>query len=154
MSISDNTAALALAAIKAALDGGFLYLYAGPVPADADDALDMDTAHTQLAKFTRDNDGTTGLTFAPPLGAGMVKNVDETWEATIAFDGANSASTTLTPTFWRFAPGGDDCRDAATGPRLQGTAGGPLTDLPCADQTDNGANTMSLDTFVVALDAG
>lgn len=153
MSISDSTASAALAAIKGQLDGGRLYLFAGPVPADADDALDMVTAHTQIAKFTKSNDGSTGLTFTSPAGAGMFKTPSETWEATIAFDGADSGTSTLSPTFWRFGAAGDDCRGAATGPRLQGTAGGPLTSLPCGDQTDNGANTLSVDTFVVAMDA-
>ncbi|WP_282265625.1 hypothetical protein [Stenotrophomonas sp. PS02298] len=153
MSISDTTAALALTAIKGTLDGGRLYLFAGPVPSDADDALDLGASHTQIAEFTVGDDGATGLTFSPASGPGMVKNPAEAWEATIAFDGAQAAMTTLTPTFWRFGAAGDDCRDIATGARLQGSAGGPLTDLPCGDQTDNGANTLALDTFVVAMDA-
>lgn len=154
MSISDSTGALALAALKGALDNGFLYLFSGPVPADADDALDMVADHTQIAMFTKSNDGITGLTFASPSGAGMVKSPAETWEATIAFDGASAGGTVLTPTFWRFGTAGDDCRAVATGPRLQGTAGGPTSDLPCGDQTDNGVNTLAVDVFVVAMGAG
>ncbi len=154
MSISDTTAAAALAAIKAGLDGGTLYLYAGPVPADPDDALDMTGSHTEIARFTESNDGTSGLTFAPPSGAGMVKNPAETWEGTVSFAGADSSQASLMPTFWRFGANGDDCRGEATGPRLQGSAGGPLTDLPCGEQTDNGANTVAVDTFIVAMDAG
>lgn len=154
MSISDTTAAAALGAIRTAINGGRLFLFAGSVPADADDALDMVATHTQIAEFTVGNDGATGLTFSAPVGAGMVKAPAETWEATINFDGASTSAPSLTPTFWRFGAAGDTCRGAASGPRLQGTAGGPLTDLPCGDQTDNGANTMVVDTFVVAMDAG
>lgn len=153
MSISDYTAQAALAALKAELDGGNLYLFAGPVPADADDALDMGASHTQIAKFTESNDGTTGLTFDAPAGAGMSKAAAEVWEALVAFDGVEDSETTLTPTFWRFCTAGDDGRAAATDARLQGTAGGPTTDLPCAAQTDNGTNTVSVDTFAVVIDA-
>ena len=153
MSISDYTANVSLAAIKAALDGGNLYLFAGPVPADADDALNMGASHTQIAKFTESNDGTTGLTFNAPAGAGMAKAPAEAWEALVAFDGAEDGDTTLAPTFWRFCASGDNGRGAAAGPRLQGTAGGPTTDLPCADQTDNGTNTVSVGTFAVVIDA-
>lgn len=154
MSISDFTGDAVLTAIKNEVDGGRLYLFSGPVPASADDPLDMDNVHTQIAEFTAGNDGVTGLTFAAPVGAGMLKSPAEVWEATVAFDGVNAGATTLTPTFYRFGAPGDDCRDAATGARLQGTAGGPLTNLPCGDQTANGANKISVDTFVVAAEAG
>jgi|SRR5690606_10843521 len=153
MSIADYTAQAALAAIKTELDGGFLYLFAGPVPADADDALDMDTLHTQIVMFSKDGDGVTGLTFASPSGNGMAKSPSEVWEGTIGFDGAEDDEETLTPTFWRFCQAGDDGRGEAIGPRLQGTAGGPTTDIPCGAQTDNGTNTLSVDTFAVILDA-
>ena len=154
MSISNTLGQAALTAVRTALNGGNLYLFTGAVPADADDALNMATTHTQIAKFTESNDGTTGLTFASPSGPGMTKAPAETWEATINFDGVQNAETTLTPTFWRFCAAGDNGRGAASGPRLQGTAGGPFSDLPCAAQTDNGTNTLAVDTFAVLAEAG
>ena len=74
MSISDFTGDAVLTAIKNEVDGGRLYLFSGPVPASADDPLDMDNVHTQIAEFTAGNDGMTGLTFAAPVGAGMLKS--------------------------------------------------------------------------------
>lgn len=153
MSISNTLGQAALTAIRTALNGGNLYLFAGTVPADADDALNVSTTHTQVCKFTVNNDGTTGLTFDAASGPGMVKAAAESWEATIDFVGAESAASTLTPTFWRFCPAGDDGRGAASGPRLQGSAGGPFSDLPCAALTDNGTNTLTVDTFAVTMEA-
>ena len=40
--------------VKEQLDGGFIYIYAGAEPADADTALDMVSTHTQLAKIAAD----------------------------------------------------------------------------------------------------
>lgn len=153
MSISNTLGQAALTAIRTALNGGNLYLYAGAVPADADDALNMATTHTQLCKFTESDDGTTGLTFDAASGAGMTKATAEAWESTINFVGYESAASTLTPTFWRFCTAGDNGQGAAASPRLQGTAGGPFTDLPCGDLTDNGTNTLSVDTFAVMIEA-
>ena len=153
MSISNTLATAALASVKSELDGGRLYLFAGTVPADADDALDMGTTHTQIVEFTVDGDGTTGLTFASPSGTGMSKTLAEVWQGLVDFDGFASAPGPLTPTFWRFGAPGDDCRGAASGPRLQGTAGAPYSDLPVSPQTDNGTNTLTVDTFAVVIEA-
>jgi len=112
-----------LAAIKAALDDGFMHLFAGPVPADPADALDLDDTHTFLGTVSVDDDGTTGLTFAAPSGATMTKAEDEDWLFTTAFDGADEGEATLDATFFRYCTSGDDGRDEGTAPRLQGTIG-------------------------------
>lgn len=137
MSISDDIAAATLGAIKSALDGGRLYIFNGPVPADADTALDMDTLHTELIVMTESNDGITGLTFDAPVGSSMGKAAAEVWEGLIGpFDGANDTAPTLAPTFYRFCGDGDDGRGAAVGPRLQGTCGGPSSGAALAFDTD------------------
>lgn len=146
-------AALALG-IKAELDGGFVYIYAGPVPAEPGDALNMVDDHTELAKLSVDGDGVTGLTFATPTDATLSKNGDE-WSGLVAFDGAEDAETSLTPTFFRFCPSGDNGRGAVTTPRLQGTASGPTGsgDMKVgSDQlTDNGSNTTGAAIFNVRI---
>jgi hypothetical protein len=147
-----TSAEVALTALKTALANGRLYLFAGPVPATAEEALDMGSSHTQICEFTESGDGATGLTFAAPAGSSMSKAGAEEWKGLIAFSGADDSETTLTPTFWRFGTSGDNCQAAATDPRLQGTAGGPLTDLPCAPQTDNGTNTLTVDLFAVVVE--
>ena len=100
--------------------------------------------------MTESNDGTTGLTFAAPSGGAMLKNAGEDWNGLISFDGAEDGETTLTPTFYRFCASGDNGRGAASGPRLQGTIGGPTTSIPFSgDLTDNGSNTQGLSYFAV-----
>lgn len=146
---------VALAALKDALDGGRMYWFNGPVPASADDALDMGSDHTQLVEMTESGDGVTGLTFEAPSGTAMLKAGGETWSGLIAFDGANDSETTLEATFYRFCAEGDDGRGAATGPRLQGTIGPPGSNIPMTSNelTANAVNTQGLSYFAVTEDA-
>lgn len=144
-----------LAAMKAELDGGFLYLFAGPVPAGPSVALDLGSTHTQVAVLSESGDGITGLTFDAPSGGLMVKAGAETWEGLVAFDGAEDGETTLSPTFFRFCPDGDDGRGAGAGPRLQGLVGGPSSgaDLRIGADTvtANGTNTVGVGIAEVNL---
>ena len=147
--------AAALSAFKDELDGGFLYDFSGAVPAEASDALDVVTEHTELVKMSVGGDGTTGLTFNTPTGNMLSKTTAEVWKGVITFSGAESAETTLTPTFYRFCPAGDDGRGAASTPRIQGTVGGPSSgaDLIRATDTmtDNGTNETGVSAFFVTL---
>lgn len=114
--------------LKELLNGGKLYLFAGPVPATADAALNMVDDHTLIGVFTESDDGTTGLTFENPTGGILSKTITEVWASTTAFDGADDGETSLAPSFWRFCAGSDNgqgAADGSTGYRLQGTAGGP-----------------------------
>lgn len=143
-------AAAMLAGAKAVLDGGFCFVYAGPEPTNSGDALDMVNLHTQLAKLSVGGDGVTGLTFAAPTGAVMTKNGDE-WSGPVSFDGADDGDSTLTPTFFRFCPIGDNGRALSTDERLQGSAGGPAStaDMKLGSDTltDNGSNTTAAAYF-------
>lgn len=158
MKITNTLSAAALNAIKTSLDGGRMYYYAGPVPAEAGDALDMGSQHTEVVMMTESGDGSTGLTFETSLGGSLSKASAEEWTGTVAFSGAEDTEATLTPTFWRFCPSGDNGRGAVTTPRLQGTIGGPSSaaEIKLSDGTtvtDNGANTRSLAIFTVNLSA-
>lgn len=151
---SDALANLMLSTLKDQLDGGFLYIFAGSVPADADDALDMLNEHTQLVMLTVGNDGITGLTFDAPVGGVLAKAAGEDWVGTVTFDGADGTMPTLTPTFYRFCANGDNGRSAGSAtPRLQGTVGGPASSARIKLDTDtvtaNGSNTKGLSSFVV-----
>lgn len=149
MKISSDLAAAALDAIKSELDGGTLYYFAGPVPADAGDALNMSGAHTQLVAME-------GLTFDAAVGPVLPKAASEEWSGLVEFDGVISGPGTATPTFYRFCASGDNGRGASSGARLQGTIGGPSSsaDIKLGDGTtvtDNGTNTRSLAIFNVDL---
>lgn len=136
-------------AASALLDGGNLYLYAGPVPASADAALDMVNDHTEVAKFTESGDGTTGLTFNAATGRVVSKTSGESWQATTAFDGAEDTEPSLLITFYRFCPAGDDGRGAATGARIQGTVGNLLSgaDLVMNDPNKAEAVLLPINSF-------
>lgn len=143
-------AAAMLAGAKAVLDGGFCFVYSGPEPTNSGDALDMVTLHTELAKLSVEGDGVTGLTFATPTGGVMTKDGDE-WSGPVSFDGAEDSEASLTPTFFRFCPAGDNGRGASTAGRLQGSAGGPAStaDMKLGSDTltDNGTNTTAAAFF-------
>lgn len=145
--------AAALNAIKAELDGGVLYYFAGPVPADAGDALDMGSQHTQLVELS-DNGSGGGLNFETTTSNVLAKDPGQTWKGLVDFDGAQSGETTLTPTFWRFCAAGDNGRGSTTGVRLQGLIGGPSSsaEIRLGDGTTvtaNGTNERSLPIFTV-----
>src|SRR5690606_39009058 len=110
MKITNALSAAALNALKTALDGGRMHYFAGPVPAEAGDALDMGNDHTELVMMTVDDDGVTGLTFETSVGGSLAKSGSEDWLGTITFSGAEDTETTLTPTFFRFCPSGDNGR--------------------------------------------
>lgn len=144
-----------LNAVKSALDGGFIFVFAGPVPAGPDAALNMATTHTQVAMFSVDGDGVTGLTFDTPAGSPLQKDPSELWKGVIAFDGVDDGESTLTPSFWRFCPSGDDGRGAGSGPRLQGTCGGPSSSADmrfmASTVTANGSNELGVAVFDYSL---
>lgn len=142
--------------IKEQFDGGFLYLFAGPVPASADEALDLVTLHSGVAKFTESDDGTTGLTFDAPVDGFIGKATAEAWEATIDITGFHGSDTTIEPTFFRYCMGADDGSGAAnttTGYRLQGTVGSINGgfDLGCNPTTFTDGTTREIGAFGIAV---
>lgn len=97
MSIKHNpqfaNANLVTGSVKSLMDDGFLYLFDGPIPATANEAIN---GGSQLvAKISVDDDGTTGLTFnATPSNGVIFKTAAEAWEG--------EAVATTTMTFFRF----------------------------------------------------
>lgn len=91
-----------------AMNGGFLKIYGGTVPADADAALG---SATLLCTVSVNSTG-TGLSFATPAG-GSISKASEIWS------GVNVA--TGTATFFRFVADGDNGASSTTAPRVQGT---------------------------------
>ena len=102
---------------KSTLDGGVLALFSGPLPASANDAITE--SNTKLATYTKDGDGSTGLTFDTPTTGTLLKSASETWKC------GGSGVTTGQPTFYRWLMDGDDgASDGGTATiRLQGTVG-------------------------------
>lgn len=163
ISLALRNALLEGSSVKEELDGGFLYFYAGPVPADADTALDMVDDHTQLAKLAADDPpvdaGVTGLTFeAAATNGALPKTAAESWAALVHFNGADDAQAgvgPLTAAFFRFCGPGDDGRAAGTTstPRIQGTiaVAGADINMTSASLSDNGTNEVGLAAFEVRM---
>lgn len=103
---------LGTGSIKGAFDGvSEIRIYAGPVPAAADDAT---TGATLLCVIKKD--GTDGVSFAAsPSGGVLAKNASEEWK------GTNVASGT--PSFFRHVVSTDADDLSTTALRYQGTVG-------------------------------
>lgn len=116
VSLSTAAATAMAAAVKAGLDGGLLKIFSGPVPANAEAAIDG--ASVVLAVITEDGDGSTGLTFDVPTTGTLSKAAAETWTCL----GADVVSGTAT--FWRFCEDGDaGTALSTTALRIQGLVG-------------------------------
>ena len=160
LSLGLRNALLNAGGLKESLDGGKLYVFAGPVPVDADASLDLISSHTQIAVLTNNNDGVTGLTFDAPVNGVLNRAAAQTWEGTVTFDGVDDSDPSLQPTFFRFCGPGDNGRGVGgtTAKRVQGTAGGPSSgadmDVGADSVVDNGTNTIEVDTGRFLLPAG
>jgi hypothetical protein len=115
---------------KATMDGGFIKIYKGDVPANADAALG---SAVLLCTITKDNDGTTGLTFATTATAGSLTKNADVWKGTNVDGG--------TASFYRFVKTGDSGASSTTDIRIQGLASTSGSDL-----------VMSTTTFVFGAD--
>jgi len=137
---------------------GYLYLFSGPLPATADEALDMATKHTEAVRISN-NSTNTGLTFDNPVNGLLSKAAAEAWNGVVATDGKDGALTTIAPTFYRLCAAGDNGRgaaDPATGYRIQGTVGGPNSgaDLQLGSASLTEGNTQPVGAFGLRVGEG
>lgn len=125
---------------KTSMDLGFLRIYAGTIPADADAALDTATI---LCELTVDGLG-TGLTWEAVASGGVIsKAVAETWQ------GQNVASGTAA--FFRFVQPADDGLADPLQKRVQGTVGLVGAELNLSSVTLTIAAVQTVNHFNVAL---
>lgn len=137
-----NNHMMTTGSFKAAMDGGYLRIYAGPVPATADDAI---TGATLLCTVSN-NATATGLTFNGTASGGAIsKTTAEVWR------GVNSA--TGTASFWRLSATADAGAASTTEPRLQGTVGTVGNDLNLSSVALTSTVSQSIDSFNVGLPA-
>lgn len=147
-SVSDSLANFALDGVAAGLNGGRLFLFAGPVPLAPYDPLEMATEHTELVVVSLDGAG-GGLNFAPAVDGRLSKATIEVWKGQAAFNGAQSGEAALVPTFFRFCAAGDNGRAGALLPRLQGTVGAPGSgaDMERSPLEVNAGAVVRIDAF-------
>lgn len=106
-------------AVKAGLDGGYIRIYKGAVPADPGDAI-VDEPGNLLVTISESGTA-TGLTFEAASSGVISKATAETWVGEVAQSG--------TATFYRFSPTTDDGSANDTIFRVQGTVGTLNADL-------------------------
>jgi len=119
-----------------------IYVFSGPVPADADAAIDG----TCVSLVTVKN-GSTGVSFDTTVVNGVLqKNTSETWSGTAVASG--------TATFYRLCVGSDTGQAvSATGNyRVQGTVGIDATfDLTASNTALVSGDTFSINSYQLAI---
>lgn len=135
-----RNAILADVALRTKLSGCRLKIYAGAIPATADDSIG---AATLLCTVT--NDATaTGLTFASTAADGTItKTVSEIWR------GVNAASGTAS--FYRIEEASDTGALSTTLARIQGNIAVAGADLNLSSVTLTASASQTIDNYVVAL---
>jgi UDP-N-acetylglucosamine enolpyruvyl transferase len=126
--------------LKTVFNLGFLKIYAGTVPADADASIG---SATLLCTVSVNSTG-TGITFASTASGGtIVKNSGEVWS------GVNVA--TGTATFYRLVAAGDTGASSTTEARVQGTVATSGADLNLTSTSLTSAATQSIDYYSLTL---
>ncbi len=127
--------------IKEALANGVIYIYSGPQPASADDAVQG----TLLGRVTQDagafafTDPTNGLEFDAPVGAVLNKAAAENWKFNGLADG--------TAGWFRFMGNPtDNLGSSTTLPRIDGNIGtfGADLNLSNINIVDGAPNTIDV----------
>jgi len=133
---------LVTGSLKAALDTGFIKIYAGTPPSDAD--ADLGSA-TLLCTISKNGDGVTGLSLSATAVSGSVSKANEVWS------GVNATSGTAS--FWRFIKAGDTGTASTTAIRQQGLAATSGSELIMTSVSLAGGATQTIDYYSVNLGA-
>jgi hypothetical protein len=132
---------LVTGSLKSQLDGGFIKIYSGTVPSDADSSIG---AAQLLCTISVGGVG-TGLSLASAATLGSISKANEVWQ------GVNGA--TGLATFWRFVKTGDTGGTSTTEVRLQGNAATSGSELVMTSVTLANGATQTIDYFSVSLPA-
>lgn len=136
-----RNAMLVTGSLKSQLDTGFIKIYGGAVPVDADAAI---ATATLLSTISVASTG-TGLSIDTVATNGAVSKANEIWSGVNATGGV--------ATFWRFVKSADTGNLSTTEVRLQGLAATSGTELVMTSTTLVGGATQNIDYFSVALPA-
>jgi hypothetical protein len=143
MSIKISTGAanklLDTGSLKATFAAGFIKIYSGAAPADADAAV----TGTLLCTISISSGG-TGINFDTAAAAGVLaKATGETWS------GVNAA--TGTAGYFRHVAVGDTGVSSTTQARIQGSVGVSGADLNLTNISLVSAATQAIDFYTIAL---
>lgn len=138
-----RNALLGTSPLQTLINSSKLYVYSGPVPADADAALDA-----SCALLATVSNGGTGVTFAAPTNGVLQKTAAETWTGAITTSG-NAA-------FYRLCVGTDDGSAAASAGnyRVQGSIGTDASyDLIVANAAMTSGGNFPIDQYQLVQEA-
>ncbi|TXG76034.1 hypothetical protein E6Q11_05590 [Candidatus Dojkabacteria bacterium] len=125
---------------KSAVDGGFLNIYSGAVPASANAALGSAVLLCQLS----DNGLGSGLNFeSTPVDGVLAKSIAQVWKGTNVATG--------TASFFRYVAAGDDGSVSSSAIRIQGTVGVVAADFIVASVLFTSGVDFAPGFFSVAL---
>jgi hypothetical protein len=128
--------------LKTIFNLGFLNVYSGTIPTDADQSI---SGATLLCAYSNNNTA-TGITFASTASGGAItKNLAETWSRAAAGSG--------TATFYRLVAAGDTGALSTTEARIQGSVGLAGADLNFASLSFTATTVYTVDTYTVSLPA-
>lgn len=127
---------------KAALDSGFIKIYAGTIPTTADDAINLGVSPI-LCTISVNSTG-TGITLAATATAGVVtKNSGEVWS------GVNAASGTAT--FYRHVSATDTAISSTTEKRVQGLIALLGQEFDISNPVLTSGATQTIDYYALTL---
>lgn len=124
--------------LKSVLNGTFLRLYSGPVPASPDDKL---VGNDMLCEISA---GGNPVTFEGSSGAPLLtKNLSEVWQGDVAVTGL--------ATFFRLVHPSDTGENSTSEVRVQGTIGGPAADLTISNASLAQGAPQRVEFFAIEL---
>lgn len=126
--------------LKSIFNLGFIKIYSGTVPADADAALG---SATLLCTISVNSTGTGTTMEASASDGTLEKNAGEIWS------GVNAASGTAS--FYRHVAAGDTGAASTTEARIQGSVGTAGADMNLTSTSLVAAATQTLDYYSITL---
>jgi hypothetical protein len=129
--------------LKGILDGGFIKIYSGPEPADADAAIGSGGTNVLLCTVSVSGGG-GGLNLDTAAVSGAItKALAEVWK------GTNAASGTAS--FYRHVTAADDGASSTTQQRIQGSIGTSGKELNLSDTGLTSGAEQAIDHYVISL---
>jgi hypothetical protein len=129
--------------LKTSLDDGYIKVYSGAVPADADAAVTGTLLVTYSDNGAAPGAG-NGLDLAASAASGAISKASaQVWKGT--------AVATNTATYWRYIRLADTGASSTSEQRMQGTVGGAGADLFVQSTSFVNATEYTIDYFSVAI---
>lgn len=139
-----KNAILATGSLKSQFDDGYIAVYSGAVPADADAALGAAVLLNTYSDNGQAPGAGMGLDLDASAASGAIsKPVAQVWKGTSVAGG--------TASFFRFYKTGDSGNSSTTDLRIQGTVGGAGADMFVQSTTFANTTEYTIDYFSVAV---